>query len=123
MSLKHVPRAGSAPETVPETKVAALSSSTEPQVQPRILERCLLVLFLLSLPLMNPWIRGVGVGYYAYARAPLIEHSLDFTHDYQSANESFRGARLDDSGRPKSEYLTVTGHLDNHFTVGPALLW
>ncbi len=123
MSLKHVPRAGSAPETVPETKVAALSSSTEPQVQPRILERCLLVLFLLSLPLMNPWIRGDGVGYYAYARAPLIEHSLDFTHDYQSANESFRGARLDDSGRPKSEYLTVTGHLDNHFTVGPALLW
>ncbi|HET7108871.1 MAG TPA: hypothetical protein VFI38_18805 [Candidatus Acidoferrum sp.] len=92
-------------------------------MQPRTLERCLLVLFLLSLPLMNPWIRGDGVGYYAYARAPLIEHSLDFTHDYQSANESFRGARLSDSGKPKPEFLTVTGHLDNHFTVGPALLW
>jgi hypothetical protein len=32
------------------------------------------------------------VGYYAYARAPLIEHSLDFTHDYQLANGSFREA-------------------------------
>ena len=50
----------------------------------------LLVIFLLTLPLLNPWIRGDGVGYYAYARAPLIEHSLDFTHDYQSANDSFR---------------------------------
>jgi len=123
MSLKHVPTAGSAPSTLRETKVAALSSSTEPQVQPRTLERCLLLLFLLSFPLMNPWIRGDGVGYYAYARAPLIEHSLDFTHDYQSANESFREARLGDSGKPKPEFLTVTGHLDNHFTVGPALLW
>ena len=123
MSLKHVPSAGSACATLLETKVAAHSSSAEPQVQPRTLERCLLVLFLFSLPLMNPWIRGDGVGYYAYARAPLIEHSLDFTHDYQSANGSFRGARLDDSGKPKFEYLTITSHLDNHFTVGPALLW
>jgi len=64
-----------------------------------------------------------GVGYYAYARAPLIEHSLDFTHDYQGANESFREPRLDESGQPKAGLRTVTGHLDNHFTVGPALLW
>jgi len=53
-------------------------------------EWILLILFLLTLPLLNPWVRGDGVGYYAYARAPLIEHNFDFTHDYQSANESFR---------------------------------
>ena len=93
------------------------------QVQSRTFERALLILFVLSLPLVNPWIRGDGVGYYAYARAPLIEHSLDFTHDYQAANESFREARLDESGQPKVGLRTVTGHLDNHFTVGPALLW
>jgi hypothetical protein len=86
-------------------------------------ERCLLFLFLLSLPLMNPWIRGDGVGYYAFARAPLIEHSLDFQHDYQYANSSFRDARLDENGEPKPIFRTVTGHLDNHFTVGPAILW
>jgi hypothetical protein len=86
-------------------------------------ERWLLVLFVLTIPLVNPWIRGDGVGYYAFARAPLIEHSFDFVHDYQSANDSFRDARLDANGLPKAEFRTRTGHLDNHFTVGPALLW
>jgi hypothetical protein len=86
-------------------------------------DRSLGLLFLLSLPLSNPWIRGDGVGYYAFARAPLIEHSFDFTHDYQRANPSFRGARIDEEGRPHPFFRTVTGHLDNHFTVGPAILW
>ena len=86
-------------------------------------ERLLLLLFLFSLPFLNPWVRGDGVGYYAFARAPLIEHSLDFTKDYQYANESFRGPRLDENNQPKSGFRTPTGHLDNHFTVGPAILW
>lgn len=81
------------------------------------------MLFVLSLPLLNPWIRGDGVGYYAYARAPLIEHSLDFTRDYQFANESFREGRFDEQGNIKPEYRTSTGRLDNHFGVGPAMLW
>jgi hypothetical protein len=89
----------------------------------RRLEISLLVIFVLTLPLLNPWVRGDGVGYYAYARAPLIEHNLDFTRDYQFANESFREARCDANGQPKPEYRTSTGHLDNHFTVGPAILW
>ena len=93
------------------------------KVRPRALDCALLAVFLLSLPLVNPWVRGDGVGYYAYARAPLIEHSLDFAHDYQAANESFREGRLDESGQPKATFRTTTGHLDNHFTVGPALLW
>ena len=93
------------------------------QDQQRRFERVLLLLFILTLPLLNPWIRGDGVGYYAYARAPLIEHSLDFTHDYQSANESFREGRFDESGQIKSQFRTCTGHLENHFTVGPAMLW
>jgi len=87
------------------------------------LKRLLLSLFLLSLALLNPWVRGDGVGYYAFARAPLIEHSFDFQRDYQEANASFRGARLDENGQPKPNFRTLTGHLDNHFTVGPAILW
>ena len=86
-------------------------------------EWILLFVFLLTVPLLNPWVRGDGVGYYAYVRAPLIEHNLDFTHDYQSANESFREGRLDENGQPKGEFRTRTGHLDNHFSVGPAMLW
>ncbi len=80
------------------------------------------MLFLIFLPLMNPWVRGDGVGYYAYLRAPIIEHSLDFSNDYRSANAGFRGPRLDESGNLKSELRTPTGHLENHFTIGPAIL-
>jgi hypothetical protein len=86
-------------------------------------ERLLLLFFLCSLPFLNPWVRGDGVGYYAFARAPLIQHNLDFTEDYRHANESFRDQRIDENGQPRSLFRTRTGHLENHFTVGPAILW
>jgi hypothetical protein len=80
-------------------------------------------LFLVSLALMNPWVRGDGVGYYAFARAALIQHNFDFTPDYNAANASFRDARLEENGDPKPIFRTATNHLENHFTVGPAILW
>src|SRR5438309_11587969 len=83
----------------------------------------MLILFLVSLPLMNPWVRGDGVGYYAFARALLTQRTLDFEPDYQHANQGFRQARLDNAGIPKAEFRTATGHLANHFTVGPAMQW
>lgn len=86
-------------------------------------ERLLVLLFLLTLPLANPWVRGDGVGYYAYARALLIQRNLDFTADYQHANTSFREGRLDESGQPRTDFRTPTGRLENHFTIGPAILW
>jgi hypothetical protein len=93
------------------------------QNQQRRFQWILLLVFLLTLPLVNPWVRGDGVGYYAYARAPLIEHSLDFTHDYQFANESFRQPCFDENGQIRTACRTRTGHLENHFSVGPAMLW
>ena len=90
---------------------------------PRNATRWLLGLFVLSLALINPWVRGDGVGYYAFARAVLIQHNLDFTPDYNAANASFRDARLDENGNPKPVFHTATNHLENHFTVGPAILW
>ena len=90
---------------------------------PRNATRWLFGLFVLSLALINPWVRGDGVGYYAFARAVLIQHNLDFTPDYNAANASFRDARLDESGNPKPVFHTATNHLENHFTVGPAILW
>jgi hypothetical protein len=86
-------------------------------------ERYLLLLFLLSLVLLNPWVRGDGIGYYAFARALLIEHNFNFERDYIAGNTGFREARLDENGQPKSIFRTPTGHLENHFTVGPAILW
>ena len=66
------------------------------------LELLLCLVFLLSVPLLRPWVRGDGVGYYAFVRAPLFEQSFDFTHDYQHANPSFGDQRVDGSGQPKS---------------------
>src|SRR6266436_6278710 len=52
-------------------------------IQSRALVRILVILFLLTLPLVNPWVRGDGVGYYVYACASLIEHNLHFTRAYR----------------------------------------
>jgi hypothetical protein len=86
-------------------------------------EKLLAFLFLLTLPLSNPWVRGDGVGYYAFARSMLIEHRLDFTKDWQSANTSFRMGRTDAQGNVAAGEYTSTGQLNNHFSVGPAILW
>lgn len=83
----------------------------------------LLLLFLLSLPLVNPWVRGDGVGYYGYARALLIDHSLRFEKDYLAANPTFRNPRVTESGEIQPSFYTRTGRLENHFSVGPAILW
>jgi len=57
--------------------------SASPTRGSRKSERLLLLFWILSLPFLNPWVRGDGVGYYAFARAPLIQHNLDFTEDYR----------------------------------------
>ena len=85
--------------------------------------KLLLVLFLLSLPMVNPWVRGDGVGYYAYVRALLIQHDLSFEADWLAANPSFLRGRVDASGRLLADQYTRTGHIDNHFSIGPAILW
>lgn len=86
-------------------------------------EKILVLVFVLSLPLVNPWVRGDGVGYYAYARALIVNHNLQFEQDWRHANPSFRDSRVDADGRIRSEQYTSTGHLDNHFAIGPAMLW
>jgi len=63
------------------------------------------------------------VGYYAFARSILIEHRLDFTKDWLSANTSFRMGRIDSEGHLLPNQFTVTGHVDNHFAVGSSILW
>jgi len=86
-------------------------------------EAILLLLFILTVPFSNPWVRGDGVGYYAFARSMLIEHRLDFTSDWQKANPSFRMYKVDAQGNVLPDQYTSTGHIGNHFAVGPAILW
>ena len=67
--------------------------------------------------------RGDGVGYYAFGRAALIQHDLNFKQDWLRANPSFRMGRTDGAGNLLPMEYTSTGHLDNHFSIGPAILW
>ena len=86
-------------------------------------EKLLFFLFILTLPLSNPWVRGDGVGYYAYLRSALIDHDLRFENDYLAANKSFVISRVDAQGRLLPRLYTKTGYVENHFSVGPAILW
>jgi hypothetical protein len=85
--------------------------------------KILFMLFFLTLPLVNPWVRGDGVGYYAYLRSLLLEHQLAFENDWRAANESFAMGRVRPDGTIDPRQYTRTGHLDNHFAVGASLLW
>jgi hypothetical protein len=86
-------------------------------------EKLLFFLFLLTLPLANPWVRGDGVGYYAYLRSTLIDHDMRFENDFLAANESFVISHVDAQGRLLPRLYTKTGYIENHFSVGPAILW
>jgi hypothetical protein len=86
-------------------------------------QKILILVFVLTLPLSNPWVRGDGVGYYAYVRSLLIEKHLDFEKDWEHGNESFVMGRLDSSGHVLASEYTSTGHIANHWSVGPSMLW
>ena len=83
----------------------------------------LVILFLCTLPLVNPIVHGDGVGYYAYVRAPLIQHNLRFEEDWRHANLNFSQSRTMPNGELLPSQYTETGYVSNQFTVGPALLW
>ena len=83
-------------------------------------EKILAICFLLSLPLVKPWIHGDGRGYYAFARAILFQQNLDFELDWYHGYE--HDPRVSDPAF-RSLYLTPNGHFWNHWTIGPAILW
>lgn len=84
-------------------------------------EWTLAILYLLTLPLVKPWVHGDGVGYYAWARCILLQHNLDGEIDF---NKGYDGdpRRVTDPTFT-SHYMTSTGHYADHFTIGPAILW
>jgi len=86
-------------------------------------KRILLLVFLVSLAMVNPIVHGDGVGYYAYARAPLIQHNLHFEEDWRRANLNFSQTRTMPNGQLRPDEYTETGYVSNLFSIGPALLW
>ena len=61
--------------------------------------------FIVTLPLVNPLVHGDGVGYYAYLRAPLIQHNLRFEEDWRHANPGFMEARLNQGQSTQSQSI------------------
>jgi len=66
-----------------------LSPPAPPVDRSRRYTRILLILFLCTLPLVNPIVHGDGVGYHAYVRAPLIEHNFDSRTTINTSNPGF----------------------------------
>jgi hypothetical protein len=83
----------------------------------------LVVCFFLTLPLVNPVVHGDGVGYYAYVRAPIVQHNLRFEEDWRNANLYFAQSRTDSDGQLLPQEYAQTGYINNLFAVGPAILW
>lgn len=105
---------------------ALIPARTLPQSPARKLSRYaiyLITLFILSLPLANPWVRGDGVGYYAYVRSLLIDHDLHFDKDWLAANQSFAEGRVAVDGHLRADQYSPTGYVGNHFSIGPSILW
>jgi hypothetical protein len=60
------------------------------------------------------------VGYYAWFRSPVFDGDLQFENEYRTLlGSGVAGDTLVDPDGPR----TVTGHLPNSFSIGPALLW
>lgn len=91
----------------------------------RSLSRCektLIILLILTIPFIHAQVRGDGIGYYAYARSLLIDHNLQFAGDWKNPSEEIMKIFLE-GHRIIPNPLTKTGHLPNHWSVGPAMLW
>jgi hypothetical protein len=91
--------------------------------------KALIFLFVLSIPLVKPQVLGDGVGYYAYSRALVVNGNLRFEPDWIHGNVKFspygvsrKIPRHDLLPFPSGQY-TSTGHLDNRYSIGPALDW
>lgn len=84
--------------------------------------KALLIIFVLTLPLVNPLVRGDGVAYYAYVRSILVQHNLRFENDWINSPWPYVDRTVDAEGRIPTEY-TKTGHLPNRYSVGPSMLW
>lgn len=83
----------------------------------------LVALFVLTTPLVNPYIRGDGNGYYAYIRSLVIDGDLQFEDEYRRGDPAFVATVIGPDGRVSPGLVTGTGHLRNQWAVGPSILW
>jgi hypothetical protein len=86
-------------------------------------EKALIVIFLCTLPFVQPQVRGDGIGYYAYVRSLLVNHNLSFDGDWRDANTRDAVIAGYENGHIVWSHYTTIGHRVDHFAIGPAMLW
>lgn len=86
-------------------------------------EGFLILLFLLTIPLINPYIRGDGNGYYAYVRSAIIDRDLQFENEYRHGDPAFIQSTFDAEGRLWPNLVTDKGYARNQWAIGPSVLW
>jgi dolichyl-phosphate-mannose-protein mannosyltransferase len=86
-------------------------------------EKILVLAFIFTLPFVNATVQGDGTGYYANLRSLLVDHNLQFKGDWSDPNTAPLIEKVDAEGHVTLSHYTRTGHLANHFSVGPAILW
>lgn len=87
-------------------------------------ERLLVALFVASLPLVNPYLRGEGNGQYAYLRSLVVDGDLHFENEYRRGDPDFVASnfrRADAHLWPPM--VLPNGYVRNAWTTGPAVLW
>ncbi|HVE77038.1 MAG TPA: hypothetical protein VND22_09805 [Actinomycetota bacterium] len=83
----------------------------------------LCVMFLISVPFVTPYLRGDGLGYYAWMASPITDGDLHFADEYSHGNEFVRRDVFNLDGSVRDAYKTKTGHLRNPWGAGAAIFW
>ena len=73
----------------------------------------LCLLFALSVPLVTPYLRGDGVGYYAWLRSAVMDHDLQFANEYRHGDPVVRRNVFDEQGHVRRPWKTGAGHVAN----------
>lgn len=81
------------------------------------------LVIVVSIAVVNTHVRGDGNGYYAWLASAVVDHDLDFRNQYRHANALFVERYLNDDGTVATDRTTKTGHVENQWAVGPAVLW
>ncbi len=72
----------------------------------------LIVIFLVSFVIFRPVVHGTDtMGYYSWLRSAVIDGDLDVANEYAHYDHAWMGR------------TTVTGHRDNPYAIGSAILW
>ena len=83
----------------------------------------LLAAFLITAPFITPYLRGDGVGYYAWIASIATDGDVDFVDEYRQGDPSFKLGWFNEDGTVQSKQLLDNGLVLNQWNTGAAVTW